>query len=174
MTSSSEKTNIIRVYPLLLVLEAAGALVILWHGVPIYRSLLEDTFVQPDDGTSVTWAIVGILLIQVPYWVSTVKVFPLPSIPRHIIASHVVTFLARLNFVFVSGLFAAVVFARSANITFVPWRAAILTAVLFSMFCFSLELERLAKCLADEYRVDIKTAPAAQRAGEDRQQESNH
>lgn len=39
----------IRVYPLLLVLEAAGAVVILWHGVPIYRSLLADTFVQQAD-----------------------------------------------------------------------------------------------------------------------------
>jgi hypothetical protein len=149
MRTSSEKTIMIR-YSLLLGLEAAGAIVILWHGVPIYRSLLADTFIQHADGTSITWAIVGILLIQVPYWISTLKVFRWLSVPRHIVASHVVTFLARLNFVFVSGLFAAVVFARGADLAFVPWRAAILAAVLFSMFCFSLELERLAKRLADE------------------------
>ena len=58
-------------------------------------------------------------------------------------------FLARLNFVFVGGLFSAVVIVRAADLEFVAWRAALLGGVLFSMFCFSIELERLGNRLLD-------------------------
>ena len=135
-------------YLLLVALEVAGAVTILWHGVPIYRSLLAEQSIQPADMAVVAWAIAGITLIQAPYWFSTLRGFRSQAIPRYVFAGHAVLFLARLNFVFVSGLFAAVVFVRGAEIEFVPWRAAMLAAVLFSMFCFSLELERLGKALA--------------------------
>jgi len=137
--------NPTRLYPFLLAIEVAGAVTILWHGVPIYRSLLEKTFIERVDGTVVGWAIAGVALIQTPYWLSTFKVFPSLAVPSHIFAGHAVVFLSRLNFIFVSGLFASLVYARGPDIEFVPWRALILAAVLFSMFCFSLELERLAK-----------------------------
>jgi len=146
--TSSKKNRLVHMYPLLLGLEVAGAIIILWHGVPIYRGLLEGTVQQTDFAIAI-WAIVGILLIQTPYWISTLKVFRLLSVPQHIYASHAVMFLARLNFVFVSGLFSAVVIVRAADLEFVAWRAALLGAVLFSMFCFSIELERLGKLLLD-------------------------
>ncbi len=149
MVTSPNATTLVRVYPVLLTLEVAGAIIILWHGVPIYRSLLQGTFVKGADLAVVAWAVVGSLLIQVPYWISTLKVFRLLSVPHHIFASHAVLFLARLNFVFVSGLFSAVVIVRAADLEFVPWRAALLGGVLFSMFCFSIELERLGKLLLD-------------------------
>jgi len=152
MALLSRKQSPSRIYPLLLAIEAAGAITILWHGVPIYRSLLEDTFVQQAHGSVVGWAIAGIVLIQAPYWLSIFKVFPSLVVPQHIFAGHVVSFLARLNFVFVSGLFAAVVFARGPDLEVVPWRALVLAAVLFSMFCFSLELERLAKLFLEGTR----------------------
>ncbi len=145
----STKNALVRVYPLLLAFEVAGALIILWHGVPIYRSLLEDTFVQRTDSAVIAWATIGILLIQAPYWISTLKVFRLLSVPQHIFVGHAVMFLARLNFVFVSGLFSAVVIVRAADLEFVVWRAALLGAVLFSMFCFTIEVERLGKVLLD-------------------------
>ena len=145
MTLSPEKQNPARFYPLLLAIEVAGAVTILWHGVPIYRSLLEKTFVEHVDGPVVGWAIAGIVLIQAPYWFSTFKVFRFLAVPRHIFAGHAIAFLSRLNFVFVSGLFASLVYARGPEIEFVTWRAIMLAAVLFSMFCFSLELERMAK-----------------------------
>jgi len=145
----SKKSGVVRVYLLLLALEVAGAIIILWHGVPIYRDLLEGTFVQQTDFSIIIWAIVGILLIQSPYWILTLKVFQLLSVPHNIYAGHAVMFLARLNFIFVSGLFSAVVIVRAADLEFEAWRAALLGAVLFSMFCFSIELERFAKLLLD-------------------------
>jgi hypothetical protein len=145
----STKNALVRVYPLLLAFEVAGAVIILWHGVPIYRSLLEETFVYRTDAAVIAWAAVGTLLIQAPYWISTLRVFRLLSVPPHIFVGHAVMFLARLNFVFVSGLFSAAVIVRAADIEFVAWRAALLGAVLFSMFCFTIELERLGRLLLD-------------------------
>jgi len=153
MNLSPGKDRTARLYPVLLASEVAGAVTILWHGVPIYRSLLEKTFVEHVDASVVGWAIAGVALIQAPYWLSTFKVFPSLAIARHIFAGHALAFLSRLNFVFVSGLFASLVYARGPEIEFVAWRAVMLAAVLFSMFCFSLELERLAKlCLEVDHR----------------------
>ena len=39
---------------------------------------------------------------------------------------------------------------RNDDVEFVWWRALMLFAVLFSMFCFTLELERLGKRLLGE------------------------
>jgi hypothetical protein len=134
-------------YLLLVALEASGAAVILWHGLPLYRSLLSAAEFHQADAGSVAWAIVGIVLIQVAYWTASAKVFPSLSVPRHVFAGHAVLFVARLNFVFVSGVFAVVVISKPVDIEFIAWRAATLVAVLFSMFCFTLELERLGKRL---------------------------
>jgi hypothetical protein len=141
-----------RLYPFLLAIEVAGAVIILWHGLPIYRSLLAKTFVERADDTVVGWAIAGIVLIQAPYWLSTFKVFPSLAVSPHIFAAHALAFLSRLNFVFVSGLFASLVYTRGPEIEFVPWRALMLAAVLFSMFCFSLELERLSRLFLEAER----------------------
>jgi hypothetical protein len=140
-----------RMYFLLLAFEAAGAAVILWHGLPLYRRMLSaEVEFQQADTRIVIWAIIGMVLIQTSYWTSTFKVFPQLSVPRHVFAGHAALFLARLNFVFVSSLFAVVVFSKPVDLEFVAWRAAMLVAVLFSMFCFSLELERLSKRLGRE------------------------
>ena len=42
------KNALVRWYPMLFALEVAGAMIILWHGVPIYRRLLEEALVQSD------------------------------------------------------------------------------------------------------------------------------
>jgi hypothetical protein len=104
-----EKDTTARLYPFLLASEVAGAVTILWHGLPIYRSLLEQTFVEHAEAAAVGWAIAGIVLIQAPYWFSTFKVFPSLTVSPHIFAGHVLAFIARLNFVFASGLFASLV-----------------------------------------------------------------
>lgn len=141
-----------RLYPFLLAIEVAGAVTILWHGIPIYRSLLAKTFVEHADNSAVEWAIVGIVLIQAPYWLSTFKVFPSLAVSPHIFVGHALAFLSRLNFVFVGGLFASLVYARGPEIEFVPWRALMLAAALFSMFCFSFELERLSRLFLEAER----------------------
>ena len=95
--------------------------------------------------TTIIWALLGTFLIQAAYWGSTVSVFPKLPVRRNIVLGHAVLFLARLNFVFAGGLFATVVLVRASEIEFSWWRALMLFGVLFSLFCYTLELERLGQ-----------------------------
>ena len=138
------------IYWLLVAIETASAAIMLWRGVPIYRNLLPGNDIAPVDASVLAAATVTVAGVQVPYWIATLKVLPLAVIGRHVVAAHLVLFLARLNFVFVSSLFVVIFFVRNDDIEFVWWRALMLFAVLFSMFCFTLELERLGKRLLGE------------------------
>jgi hypothetical protein len=134
-------------YLFLLIVEAAGAVSILWHGVPIYRRFLAGAVEQKADLATLAWALLGVILIQGAYWWATVRVFPSLSVRPNMLLGHAVLFLARLSFVFAGGLFATIIFVRFAEIEFSWWRALMLLGVLFSIFCFTLELERLGQML---------------------------
>jgi hypothetical protein len=62
---------------------------------------------------------------------------------------HVVLFLARLNFIFASAMFSAVYLVRFNELDISPWRFVLLSTVLFSIFCYTLELERLCRALLE-------------------------
>jgi hypothetical protein len=134
-----------RLYWLLLAIQAVGAVIIFWLGVPLYRSFLPGRDISPVDIELIAGALAGVVLLQAPYWIVTLKVWPHVQIPHNVYAAHVALFLARLNFILASSLFVVIVFARRAEIEFVWWRALTLVAVLFAVFCFSLELERLGQ-----------------------------
>jgi hypothetical protein len=134
-----------RAYWLLLALQVVGAGIILSEGVPLYRSFLPGRDIDPVDADLLAFALLGVLLLQVPYWIATLKVFPQAAIPKSLLGGHLAFFVARLNFILASSLFVVIVFVRRAEIEFVWWRALTLFAVLFAIFCFSLELERLGR-----------------------------
>src|SRR4051794_10690517 len=90
----------------LLLVELCGATVILWHGVPIYRELLADNFNRAEPMVKL-WATGGTALIQIGYWFRYLHQSS-PSVPRQVLIGHVLMFLARLNFIFTSGVFSAV------------------------------------------------------------------
>jgi hypothetical protein len=54
-------------YLLLVALEASGATIILWHGLPLYRSLLLVARYQQADAGILIWALAAIVLIQASY-----------------------------------------------------------------------------------------------------------
>ena len=58
---------------------------------------------------------------------------------------HAIQFLGRLSFVFIGGMFSVVFFTRFEELEFSIWKALFLLAVLFSLFCYTLDLDRLAK-----------------------------
>jgi hypothetical protein len=139
-----------RTYWLLFALQVVGAAIIMWHGVPLYRSFLPGHDLDPAEAQVFVWALLGVLLLQVPYWIATRRVFPRAAIPKSLLGGHLALFVARLNFILASSLFVVIVFVRSTEIEFVWWRALVLFAVLFAIFCFSLELERLGRRMMDE------------------------
>jgi hypothetical protein len=128
--------------------EVVGAVMILWHGVPIYRALLEGEASRMPART-LLWAALGTILIQGAYVIRW-RLVAIPRFGSHMIVGHVVMFLGRLNFVFVSGVFSAIFIIRFHQLQFSLWRAVVLFAVLFAMFCFSLELERLGRALSSD------------------------
>ena len=125
----------------LLVLELCGAAVILWHGVPIYRELLAGNFNRAEPLVKL-WATLAIALIQIGYWLRYLHQ-PSPSLPRQVLPGHGLMFLAHLNFIFAGGVFSAVFFARFGQVKFSFNGTGLLSLILFSMFCVTLDVERI-------------------------------
>ena len=62
---------------------------------------------------------------------------------------HVILFLSRLNFIFAAAVFSAVYLVRFNELEMSLWGFVLLSGVLFSMFCYTLELERLGRALIE-------------------------
>ena len=125
----------------LLVMELCGATIILWHGVPIYRELLAGSFDRAAPLVRL-WGTVATVLIQIGYWFRYLHP-TLPSLPRQVLIGHVLMFLARLNFIFTGGFFWAVFFVRFDQEKFSLSGTGLLFMILFSMFCVTLDVERI-------------------------------
>jgi len=135
-------------YWLLLTLESAGELIILWHGIPPYRRLLFgqafDTGRLPTN--LIVWFIIGATLIQIGYWANRSLELEIGS-RRHVVLGHFVLFFGRLNFIFLSGVFATAFFVRFDVVAFSIFGTTVVFAALFSVYCFTRELERLGRAL---------------------------
>lgn len=134
------------IYPLLLAGQSTGAVMVLANGVPIYRRIVGDSSrLAPHPGI-LWWAVAAVVLIQVSYWL---RVRLKPSLPPggYPIFGHLAQFAARLSFVFASSTFSVVFVARFDQLSLPPHRIAMVLLLLFSMFCWTLELERLARAL---------------------------
>jgi hypothetical protein len=94
---------------------------------------------------ALAWGAVAVVLVQAFYWPGR-KLLP-PSIGGHPFCGHVVLFLGRISFVFVSSMFVLVFFNRIHDQAFTVHGLCLLAAVLFSVFCYALELERLGRAL---------------------------
>ncbi len=135
-------------YWLLLACQSAGVGIILWMGVPIYRRLLLGA---PDTGPklSVTcWALIALALVQPAYWMAR-RIPPVVGGGPRPFLGHVVQFLGRLTIIYVGGMFAAVFYVRYHELQLAFWREAMLIAILFSVFCYTKELERLGQALME-------------------------
>src|SRR6266516_2305742 len=139
--------------------ETAGALTILWQGVPIYRRLLMGVTNEQACANVCLWVSIGMAVIQVSYWIR-LRCFPPPRFSRQLVLGHAIRFLGRLSFVFIGGMFGVVFFTRFEELEFSVWKVSVLLAVLFSMYCYALELERIGKafCEAQSFGVDRGSA----------------
>jgi hypothetical protein len=60
-----------------------------------------------------------------------------------------ILFLSRLNFIFAAAVFSAVYLVRFNELEISVWGFVWLSSVLFSIFCYTLELERLGRALVE-------------------------
>ncbi|CAD5267540.1 conserved membrane hypothetical protein [Bosea sp. 62] len=137
-------------YTLLLLVQTACALVILFYIHAIFRILVEHIGEQQALPTSILIrVVVAALLGQCCYWARLYRL-PLPQGFRSLALGHLLAFAARLGAI-VGGALASIYFLRhlpeltrlSDNFTLI-WRSALLLAIVFALYCYTLELERLA------------------------------
>ena len=129
-------------------IQSLGQLIILVLGIPAYRRLLDgQAFDEGQIPTGIAlWLGAAVILSQVAYWANFRSGFA--GWPKnHWLFGHLTLFLARLNFIFIAGVFSASVFLRYDVIDFTLLNLGLLVAVLFSGFCYTLELERIGRSL---------------------------
>src|SRR5438876_12251995 len=130
--------------------ESTGALIILWNGVPIHQRLLMGHTTQQAGSSVFVLGALAVILIQSTYWIR-LRCFPPLRFKRHLVLGHAIQFLGRLSFVFIGGMFSVVFFTRFQQLEFSVWKASVLLAVLFSMFCYALDLDRLGKAFSEAH-----------------------
>jgi hypothetical protein len=77
------------------------------------------------------------------YWFATLRLGHNPLL------GHLILFLSRLNFIFAAAVFSAVYLVRFNELDISLWGFVYLSTVLFSIFCYTLELERLGRALVE-------------------------
>ena len=135
-----------RLYLGLLALQTIGAGIVLANGIPIYRQMMAGPDQLIPQAGPLWWAIVAVALMQTGYWV---RAWLRPLLPGggHVLIAHLAGFVARLSFIYASTMFTVVFFLRFQQLPLPPYRIVMILLLLFSMYCWSLELERLAKAL---------------------------
>jgi len=127
--------------------QAAGAQIVLWVGLPIYRSLLSD---RPSGAYAREIAIViaAVTIMQAAYWYAY-HVQPRLRFRRNIVLGHVLLWLGELCFFFPSALAAVILFDRLKEARLVPWKLCVLASMLFAMLCYKHQLETLGETMLE-------------------------
>jgi hypothetical protein len=126
--------------------QAAGFGLVVVNGAPIYRQMAVDfSKHKPVAGIS-WWEVASVILIQAAYWL---RVWLKPALPQggNALLAHVVAFVGRLSFILASSTFSIIFLVRFEELSMPLHRLLLLVALLFSVFCFTLELEQLGRAL---------------------------
>jgi hypothetical protein len=152
MTDSALRARA-RAYGLLLVIESLAALIILMMMIPIYGAISEAIGHQLKFlPASRVMLVSALLLFHCTYWFRLLRI-PV-SVDIHSWAlSHLVLFVGRLSFIFGTSFFALVMYRFLPSLTDLPdpgrfmLRISAALVILFSLYCYSTELERLGVAL---------------------------
>lgn len=117
---------------------------ILWDGVPIFRGIVNfrHSATLRDD----VILFFAALTIQITYWHTLRRAPPFP-LPKWQFAGHIILFLSRLSFIFVSAVFSFAVYRYWDTFEFSPYRFLLMILILFAVFCFSRHLEAIGSLL---------------------------
>ncbi|WP_186417107.1 hypothetical protein [Bosea sp. CS1GBMeth4] len=135
---------------LLLVVQTGCALVIHFHIQAAFRILVERLGERQALPAGILAEVVlAMLLGQICYW-TRLRRLPVPKGFRSLVLGHLLAFAARLGAI-VGGALASIYFLRHlpelASRGYDPaelWRSGPLLAIVFALYCYTLELERLA------------------------------
>ncbi len=144
--TSTFEAQKLTLYFLLLAVQTAGAALLLINGVPIYRQAVGDFSQHRPQPGILWWAVAAVGMIQGAYW-TAMRLRVAPPKSGQVVIGHLAAFVARLSFIFASSSFTLIFIVRFEDLNLPFDRILMLLAMLFSMFCYTLELERLAKAL---------------------------
>lgn len=145
--SSFTKRQLPFVRKIMFLLQLFAAAIILWQGLPIYRALLAGNFDKAEMGFKL-WATLAIVIIQSCYW-SRYLHQELPVVRKRMLLGHITVFIARLNFIFASGIFSTIFYTQFDKVNFSIQGLILLFGILFSMFCVTFDAERIGKAFLE-------------------------
>jgi hypothetical protein len=135
-------------YWILFLGQTIGDGIILSHLVPLFRRFITSGLDEKPASKILVFAALGVLIIQVCYWLDQ-HLFPTLRLRHFPLLGHLILFLSRLNFIFAAAVFSGIYLVRFNQVQIPPLGFVWLFAVLFSIFCYTLELERLGKTLLE-------------------------
>jgi hypothetical protein len=135
-------------YWVLLLGQTSGDATILSNLIPLYRQFINSGLAEKTPTPILVFVTLGVIMTQVCYWLGQ-RSFPRLRLGHHPLLGHVILFLSRLNFIFAAALFSAVYLVRFKELEISFLGFLILSTVLFSIFCYTLELERIGRALVE-------------------------
>jgi hypothetical protein len=136
----------IALYWILFLGQTIGDATILSHLIPIFRRLVTSGLDEKPSTKILVLATLGVIIMQVCYWLDQYW-FATLRLAYNPLLGHLILFLSRLNFIFAGAVFSAVYLVRFNELDISFWGLLILSIVLFSIFCYTLELERIGRAL---------------------------
>jgi len=131
-------------YWIVLTIEFIGFIIILIRGIPFYQTLkLRYETYTPESG-GMFFAVLAILLIQIPYWYKQIKGC-VPTVSKSNFMSTIIAFIARMFIIFAGAFFTILFLTSFDGWVGVPfYKFIIMLMVIFSIFCYCRDLEELA------------------------------
>jgi len=130
----------------LLAAEAVCVIIIYWQGLPIYRTLISNQEAHEPQQQAFVWVVVASILIQAAYWSRYRRPGPTMT-ARKPVAGHLLLFASRLLFLFAGAVFSYLFIAKRLENQLPLIRYVGILFALFSVFCFTREVELMGKRL---------------------------
>lgn len=127
------------------------AIVVLYNVRAAFRLLLDNlgTVIATSAGSAVQ-IVLAALIGQACYWWRQRHV-TIPGTYSSLVIGHLFSFAARIGFVFGGALFSLYYLRHVPELDLgyldLSWRSALLLAILFALYCYTLELERLGNAM---------------------------
>ncbi|MBS7544314.1 hypothetical protein [Ancylobacter oerskovii] len=136
-----------------MLIQTGCALLILYHIKLTFGVLVENTGVRQEAFSAPLGQVAFAAVVsQVCYWARVLRT-PLPITCRHVFLGHLISFAGRLSFIFGTALFSFFFMRHVPAMQLLAFdigflgRVSLLISILFVLFCYSLELERLGAAL---------------------------
>jgi hypothetical protein len=144
------------IYVALLLMQTGAASVLFWIVFPLFQKLLTGSgYPQQLDPFVAIGATTAAIIMQLCYWARYQHVAVWG--PFHsAFAGHILMFASRASFFFGGALFSVIFFRHVPQLDALPplgqgmAKALGVMAILFALFCYSLELERLGKVIEEQ------------------------